>query len=84
MNLSDEVKALEAQNEAKKNQTFEAWMSEPMTRMALSMIPAGEHPDTLRVLLRTAFDRGFAVGVGEILTDVLGKILRRKEGERRP
>lgn len=84
MSLSDEAKALEARNDAKKDQAFDIWMRDPLTRMALSMVPGGEHPEALRMLLRSAFDRGFGVGVGEILGDVLERIIAGKKDERRP
>jgi len=82
MNLSDEAKALEARNNGKKDEAFDVWMSDPLTRMALSMIPGGEHPEALRMLLRSAFDRGFAVGAGEILGDLLGRILSKEDRRR--
>ncbi len=80
--MNREVEELEARNNAKKDHAFDRWMNEPITRMTLSMIPAGEHPGALRVLLRTAFDLGFGVGVAEILNDVLERVLKDKANRR--
>jgi len=41
---------------------FELWMARPETKLILSLVPAIEHPDVLRTLLRSAFDAGGQVG----------------------
>lgn len=61
---------------------FQEWLAEPMTRMGLSMIPAGEKEDALRLLLRAAFDAGRGMGQGAVMVEMLeALILRDKRRE---
>ena len=73
----DHVK--EAQRNAKKEATlqtaYEKWLAEPMTRMGLSMVPAADKDDTLRLLLRSAFDAGAGAGEGSTVGDFMEVIL---------
>ncbi len=67
-----------------KNAAFEKWMSDPLVRMSLSMIPAGEHQDALQVLLRSAFDAGHAAGGGAMAGTFLEAILSKDMKRDRP
>lgn len=67
------------QEEAEKTTAFEKWLSAPMTRMGMATIPAGEHQDALRLLLRSAFDAGHSSGVGNVLVHVIGAMLARDD-----
>lgn len=62
---------------------FDKWLSDPMTRMGISAIPAGERDDALRLLLRSAFNAGVESGAGntagEFLTAILDGILKDKK-----
>lgn len=64
-------------DEAKKTM-FAKWLDEPMVRMGLSTIPAGDRADALRLLLQSAFDAGFQAGSGNILGNFLEAMLSRK------
>ena len=47
------------------DQSFAAWLDEPMTRLGMSLIPGGTHQDALKMLLRSAFDAGVGTGSAE-------------------
>jgi hypothetical protein len=65
----------EARNEQRLNSSFEKWLSQPMTRMGISMIPAGDRDDALRFLLRSAFDAGADTGAGNVAGEMASAIL---------
>lgn len=60
---------------SEKNFAFEKWMNEPLVRMGLSTIPAGEHQDALQMILRSAFDAGHTSGQGTMAGTFLEAIL---------
>lgn len=63
-----------------QNAAFDKWMNEPLVRMSISTIPAGEHKDALQMLLRSAFDAGHSSGQGVMAGEFLQAILM---GERK-
>lgn len=69
---------IERKSAANKKAAFDKWLDEPMVRMGLSMIPAGEHQDTLRMLLQSAFDAGHTSGGGSMLGSFLEAMLTKK------
>ena len=54
--------ARKQREKTEKNFAFEKWMNEPLVRMSVSTIPAGEHKDALQMILRSAFDAGHDSG----------------------
>lgn len=76
MMAQEEMRAREARSENKKKDRFAKWLDEPMTRMGLSFIPAGEHQDGLRLLLQSAFDAGFNCGAGDAMSDVVEHLIK--------
>lgn len=75
--------ARKAKTEQSHNAAFDKWLSNPMTRMGVSMIPAGDKDDALRLLLRSAFDAGTEAGsgstAGEFLNVILDGMLKDKK-----
>jgi hypothetical protein len=64
-----------AKTEASHNTAFDKWLGNPMTRMGMSMIPAADKDDAVRLLLRSAFDAGCDAGAGSTAGDFMGAIL---------
>lgn len=56
--------------------TFNMWMSKPETKLALSLIPASEVPDAVRILLMSAFKCGCDLGAFQIVTQVFDTIAK--------
>lgn len=76
----------DAERKAAADRNFAAFMAAPTTKLAFSLIPGGETPEALQLLVRAAFDAGFTTGagivVGEMMEAVLGNELRRSaDGE---
>lgn len=67
---------LKAKEDSDKSKGFDSFMARPTTRLLLSMIPAGEHQDALRTLLREAFDTGWGHGSGSMLGIMLEQVMR--------
>lgn len=79
MEKSPEAKA------ARKDKSFTEFMEKAETKMILSLVPAGDHPDAVKTLLRAAFDSGSNHGAGDLLGDVLGAMLKapRRDEDRK-
>lgn len=80
--MSD-TEATEQKSAARKKAGFNKWRDEPMVRIGISMIPAGEHQDTLIMLLQSAFDSGFGTGSSDILGHMIEGMLSRRHPEDR-
>lgn len=76
MTLLDEEKK-ERQDAAKAEEAFAKWLEMPMTKLGLSLIPPGENREALAMLLRSAFDCGYAVGTGQILARLLDTMMKK-------
>jgi hypothetical protein len=77
MNTQDEsrLQRLKATND----EAFNRWLAEPLTRMGLSMVPAGDKDDTLRLLLRSAFDAGVGCGQGGFAVEMLTSMMNKEQ-----
>lgn len=75
---------MERKTAARKKESFERWLNEPMVRMGMSMIPQGEHSDALKMLLQSAFEAGHASGGADIGITMLTAILDKKSKELPP
>lgn len=75
--MDAEMEVQERKNEARSKAEFDKWLDEPMVRLGLSMIPAGENADALRMLLRSAFDAGVKVGSGNMAMSFLEAVLKK-------
>lgn len=53
---------IEQKSKQAEERAFSEWMSRPETRFIVSTIPAGEHKESLSVLLRSAFSAGHGAG----------------------
>lgn len=69
--------------EAARDAAWQGFMAQPMTRLAMSLVPAGDHRDALPLVLRAAFDAGFYSGEAAFGLEVLTKFLDRKPGDQR-
>lgn len=81
--MSIDAEVTERKSAARKKAGFDKWRGEPMVRMGISMIPAGEHQDALIMLLQSAFDTGFANGSSDILGHMIEGMLSRRHPEDR-
>ena len=82
--MTVDAKVREAEMEVSRDEAFSKWLSAPMTRMGMAAIPAGDHQDALKLLLRSAFDTGSGHGVGEVLKDMLTAIVKSPRDDRDP
>ena len=53
-------------------------------RMGMSMIPAGEHSDALKMLLRSAFDAGFDAGGADVGITLITAMLDKRAESKLP
>lgn len=77
--MNIDIQEHERKSSIKKKAAFDRWLTEPMVRMGMSMIPAGEHPDGLRMLLESAFEAGFHVGASDVLGGMLESMLKQRK-----
>ena len=71
----------DAEREAAEEEGFQDFMQAPLTRLALSLIPPGEHQDTLALLLRAAFNAGAGTGGAGVMRMVVSSIREKPGGE---
>lgn len=69
----------EQKSKARHKAAFDKWLDEPMVRMGMSMVPAGDHKDTLQMLLRSAFDAGVGCGGADIAISLMTSLLDKKD-----
>jgi hypothetical protein len=62
-----------------KDGAFAEFIAQPMTRLGMSQIPPGDHQDTLRLLLRAAFDHGFGNGQADVLGDMVKHMIKHRK-----
>jgi hypothetical protein len=77
--VTQEETQREAEHRANQDRAFNRFLSDPMTRMGMSMIPPGEHPDALKLLLRSAFDAGAGAGVSSMMIGLMGAMIKRRD-----
>lgn len=58
--------------------SFAEWLTQSETRLLMSLIPQGDNPDALQVLLQTAFNRGYHSGEGFVMIELLTKMMSDK------
>lgn len=56
------TKHMQEKSAEAKKAGFEQWLNQPESRALISMIPANENPDLIRLILQGAFESGFASG----------------------
>lgn len=79
MPTTAEREAKEREEKARQKEAFHRFMEQPMTKMAVSMIPAGENKETLITLLETTFDVGVHHGAGSTMMTVLDAFFTNKD-----
>lgn len=84
MTHDDRIKEFERKANADKRDCFERWLDDPMVRMGMSMIPAGERADALRMLLQSAFEAGFGAGrgnaMGSMVESIMTSMIKKDKG----
>lgn len=65
-----------AQDATMKKQAFGDLMASPPIRLLLSMIPSGDHPETMTTLLEEAFNKGWSGGQCMMSVMMLESMLR--------
>jgi hypothetical protein len=78
MNLAEQ----EAKTKASKKRGFEDFMSNPLTCMVVSTIPAGENKDGLEQLLKAAYESGYSAGMAETIIELATAIFAPTKGDR--
>lgn len=58
-----------------KTKGFHDFLEQPLVRMALATIPAGDHQDNLRMLLEAAHSAGFGAGQVDVIRDLTSAAL---------
>lgn len=77
--MNSDTKQREAAMNAARTDAYTTFLARPVTRMMMSMIPAGEQRETLDTLLQETFDAGFTAGGGEMLVSFLTGIVQRDQ-----
>jgi len=73
--------AREQERQKARKTAFEKWLEEPMVRLGMSMIPAGEKDDALKMLLQSAFDSGFNTGGGVMALEMLHMAMKPRAAD---
>lgn len=61
-----------AKRDARKAESFSAFMASPSAKLAISLVPTNEsHPEALTTLLWAAFEAGHQSGAGEIAAEMI-------------
>ena len=68
----------EALNKKSLEEGFKRFMTVDSTKLALSLVPPGDNPDALNVLLKSAFDAGHTEGQSHILIQMLERMFNRQ------
>ena len=68
-----------ALRDAAKNESFARFLEDPMTKLAVSMIPPADNPDVFKMLLQSAFEAGYSHGSGSVLSSFLEVMLKKDE-----
>ena len=72
-------KTRDVKSETDRKEAFAKWLDMPINRMAMSMIPAGEHQDTLRLILEGAFEAGANYGAAAVAMMMFEGIIKRSD-----
>lgn len=73
----------EAKEVQKRREGFSKWLEQPATKMMMSMIPPGEHPDAMKTLLQSTYEQGWSNGSGACTGDFLEAILKGMDNDKR-
>ena len=88
MNFQDQsIKAIEkkARRDAARASAFQEFMSNPSTKLAITMIPTSETaPEALQVLLDASFQAGYKTGSGDVAGEMIEAIISGMEKSGRP
>jgi hypothetical protein len=74
--LDADTTAREAKTKATQEAAFQRFMTKPETKLLVSMVPQANPPEAIETLLRSSFDAGFGVGMGDTLGLVLDAMLK--------
>lgn len=80
--MTAERDVIQAREATAKKKGFDQFMTQPTTRMMISMIPAGEKQEVLETLLFETYNAGFNSGVGTTAGNFLEAILTNMEKKR--
>jgi hypothetical protein len=80
--MNTRAEEVRARMDSDKSSAFDRWMSEPLVRMSINMIPASEHKDALQMLLRSAFDAGHGAGQGAMAGTFLKAMMAKDKPPR--
>lgn len=62
-----------------KEEAFAKFIEEPMTKLAMAMIPPADNPDVFLMLLKATFDAGHNNGASDIVGDLLDAMTKDKK-----
>ena len=57
---------------------FEKFMEDPTTKLTLSLLPTGDHPDAVQTLVKSAFEAGHSNGQGTMLVEMLLTMFKKE------
>lgn len=81
MAFTMDIATREARIKNQVDAAFARWLDDPLVRMAMASVPAGDNADAFRLLLRSAFDAGSSAGQGTIAGEILAGMLDRRAKE---
>lgn len=76
MSFENEIKNIEAKNTSMKKEAFKRWMNQPEVRVLISMIPEGEKPGLVEMVLEAAHSAGWGGGSVASIIQVLNRAPR--------
>lgn len=77
--MKDITAAMEIARQEAKAKGFEKWISNPQTKLLISMIKATEPPELVTTLLRTAFEDGVDIGAGTMVAQLTIAMMEARE-----
>lgn len=73
LNKSEKLREMESEFKRDCGFAFNRWMSDPTTKVLLSIAPPFEHMESL---LKAAFEHGFRTGQGAFAGEMLFEVLK--------
>lgn len=78
MNIKQVTAEIEQIVAESKKEGFSKWLDQPAVRLALTMIPQGEHHDALKMVLQSAFESGHDNGSVAVASHLMRALMKDK------
>lgn len=71
MTFETDMQVAQQRLDTDRKQRFAEWLNQPIVRAMISLIPEGQHPDHVRLVLESAFYAGFDAGFSSMALEIL-------------